>query len=319
MNVQPRTKIVFLGTPEFSVPALELLLKNNYEIVAVVTRPDEPIGRKMVLTPPPVKVLAQKHNTPVFQFSKLNIAQWQKEVPEADLFVVAAYGIIIPPKILVMPKFGALNIHPSLLPRWRGPSPIQFAILNGDKEFGVTLMKLDDLMDHGPIVANYKLQIINSKPVYQELHDKLSKEGAKLLIKILPKYLAREIKLIPQDDSKATFSKILIKEDGRIDWSWPAEKIERMARAFSPWPSAWTNWPSVKGILRLRLDQANVVSEESPVGSFGYVWQRNPNEILIKTSNGSLRITELTLEGKKTLKTEAFLRGYKEIAGATLI
>ncbi len=304
-------KIIFWGTSDFAVPALEILVKNGYKIAGVVTTPDEPKGRKLLLTPPPVKVAAGKHGLEIFQPEVLNS---KTELPEADLFIVAAYGKIIPKVILENPRLGALNIHPSLLPRWRGPSPIQYAVLSGDRETGVTIMKIDELMDHGPIIATSGKLQLTSKTTYKELHDKLAKIGAGLLVETLPKYLSGELKPIPQDDSKATFSKILTREDGRIDWSKSAEETQRMVQAFNPWPGVWTTWPSAKKIYRLKIDEAEVENKNAD-GQLGLV----SAGLIVNTGKQGLKITKLTLEGKKTMGADEFLQGYKNIIGQTLI
>lgn len=311
-----KPKIVFWGTSDFAVPALQALVDNSYEIKTIVTTPDERAGRKLILTPPPVKIWAKKNHISIYQPETLkNIT----DLPETDLFIIAAYGKIIPSDILNRPRFGSINIHPSLLPRWRGPSPVQFTILNGDRDTGVSIMKVDDLMDHGPIIATSDKRQVTSQTTYKDLHDDLAKLGAELLVEVLPKYLSGEIKPVAQNDSEATFCKILSKEDGRIDWSQPAEKIERMVRAFMPWPSSWATWPAKDKIYRLRIDTAEVVSEDPSAGSYGYVWQKNKKEILVKTGKGSLKVNNLTLEGKNTLLTRDFLRGHAQIIGSTLI
>lgn len=308
---------------------MEALIKNGYNVVAVVTNPDEPFGRKNILTPPPVKVLAQKHKILVLQPENLKDPNFKKELPEADLFIVAAYGKLIPKEILDMPKYGALNIHPSLLPRWRGPSPIQSTILAGDKETGVTIIKMDELMDHGPILAKRELVIFNSqfsipKTTYQKLHDTLAKLGAELLMETLPRWLKGEITLVPQDNSpqdnsKTTHSKILKKDDGRINWSRPAEEVERMIRAFNPWPGAWTLWPSDKKIYRLRIEKAVVTDDEPVEGGPGYTYRSPYCSLLVKTGKGSLIVEELTLGGKKRTASAVFLRGYPNFLGSRLI
>lgn len=317
-------RIIFWGTPEFALPSLEALIKHGYKIAAVVTNPDEPAGRKNILTSPPVKVLAKKHKIPVFQPTSLKDPNFKKEVPEADLYVVAAYGKIIPKEIIDLPKYGSLNVHPSLLPRWRGPSPIQYTILQSDIETGVTIMKMDELMDHGPIVAQQRLGITNdklqmTKITYQELHDQLAKFGADLLLETLPKWLRGEITPIPQDDAQATYSKILKKDDGRIDWEKSAEEIERMVRAFNPWPGTWTLWPTGESIYRIRIEEADFIDSEPPRGSPGYVWKNEKRPLLVKTDHGSLVVLKLTPGGKKTLEVKSFLHGYPNIIGAALI
>jgi len=313
-------KIIFWGTPEFALPSEEALFKNGYNIAAVVTNPDEPIGRKQILTAPPVKIFAQKHRIPVFQPPNIKNPNFKKEIPEAELYIVAAYGKIIPKEILNLPRYGILNIHPSLLPRWRGPSPIQYTILHGDTETGVTIIKMDEWMDHGPAIAASSFQISDSsKSTYKELHDKLAKLGSELLIDILPKWLKGEITPMPQDDLKATYSKILKKEDGRIKWDRPAEEIERTIRAFNPWPGTWTIWPTGTKIYRIRIEEGEAIEDEPPHGSYGYLWSFNRYPILIKTGKGSLWVKKLTLGGKNLLKAEDFLRGHGQFIGSLLI
>ena len=314
------TKIIFWGTPEFALPSLKALIKNGYNIVAVVTNPDEPVGRKQIITPPPVKTLAQKHKVAILQPVSLKDTNFIKDMPETDLFVVAAYGKIIPKEILDIPKLGALNIHPSLLPRWRGPSPIQYTILQGDAEVGVTIIKMDELMDHGPAIATSNFQLpASSKQTYKELHDKLAQLGAELLLATLPKYLRGEIIPVPQNDSRATYSKILKKDDGRITWSRPAVDIKRMIRAFNPWPSTWTLWPSGEKIYRIRIEEGEAVEEEPAHGSYGFTWQSSTHPLLVKTGRGSIAVKKLTLEGKKSLHPEDFLRGLPKFINTSLI
>lgn len=337
-------KIIFWGTPEFAIPTLRALIQNNYSVALVVTKPDEPVGRKQIFTPPPVKIFAQKHHVPVFQPQVLKSEFLKDGLPKADLFVIAAYGKIIPKEILEVTQFGALNIHPSLLPRWRGPSPIQYTIFNGDIKTGVTIIKMDEMIDHGPILAQRELGISDfrfpiAKATYRELHDELAKLGAKLLVETLPKYLKGEIEPIPQDDLKATYSKILKKEDGRINWSRQAEELVRMSRAFSVWPVAWTLWPAPSKILsevrrshlkryhqpvqskifRVKIYDAEFISDEPALGSPGYIWQKSGHPMLVKTGLGSLGIKKLTIEGKKQVFAEEFIKGYKEIIGSTFV
>lgn len=161
MTHEKNIKIIFWGTPEFALPALEALIKSGYNLAGIVANPDKPVGRKNIITPPPTKVWAEKHKIPVFQPENLRIDNWKLKIPEADIYAVAAYGKIIPKEIINLPEFGSLNIHPSLLPRWRGPSPIQYAILDGDDKIGVTIIKMDELMDHGPVLTNSKFKIQN--------------------------------------------------------------------------------------------------------------------------------------------------------------
>ncbi|MBI4225077.1 MAG: methionyl-tRNA formyltransferase [Candidatus Sungbacteria bacterium] len=313
-----KISILFFGTPGFALPALEALIAEKYNLIGVVTNSDEPVGRKKILTPPPVKVLAEKYNIPVFQPERLEIQNFKFKISQVDLAVVAAYGKIIPKSILEIPKFGTLNIHPSLLPRWRGASPIQSAILAGDVDTGVTIMQLDEKMDHGPVVAQQTTPIGDRKAVYPQLHDELAAIGAKLLIETIPDYLSGAIMPIPQDESKATYCNPLKKDDGRIDWKKPAEEIERMVRAYNPWPSTWTTWSDNGSTLRIRIEQADLTLDEPLAGSPGLVWKKE-EALLVQTGKGSIEIKRLTLEGKKTISGAELLHGYPQLIGATLL
>lgn len=312
-------KIVFWGTPEFALPSLEALIKEGYKIKAVVTNPDEPKGRRKILSPPPVKIIAKKHNIPVLQPSNQEIKDLKLQIPAADLYIVSAYGKIIPKAIFTRPAYQTLVIHPSLLPRWRGASPIQFTILNGDKETGVTIIKMDEQMDHGPIIAQKKLADYNAQEAsYKVLYKDLAELSAKVLLEILPKYLSAEITAVPQDETRATYSKMLKKEDGRINWNNPASEIERMVRAFNPWPGSWTIWPHQGKNLRIKIEEAGFVKEEPPGKKPGYAWRKD-NRIFIKTGFGSLEVKRLTPEGKKLMDSIAFANGYPDFINSLLL
>jgi len=316
MSLSVNSSILFFSTPDFALPALHALIKAKYTIVGVVTNPDEPVGRKQILTPPPVKVLAEKYTIPVFQPEKLRRELWDSEIPRADLFVVAAYGKIIPKSVLEIPKYGALNIHPSLLPRWRGASPIQSAVLAGDTGTGVTIMQLDERMDHGPVVAQQAVHINDQRIAYKELLNELWQKGASLLVETIPGYVSGAITPTPQDDTKATYCSPLKKDDGRIDWTQTAEEIERMVRAFSAWPGTWTLWPAPDRSYRIRIDEADVVADE-PLGPPGIVWEKE-KALLVKTGKGSIVIKRATLEGKKSLRGAELLCGYPQLIGSIL-
>ena len=315
-----KIKIVFMGTPEFSAIILKELCQSKYKPILVVTAPDKPVGRKQILTSPPVKVIAQKYEIPAAQPEK--IASLKSEILnlKPDLIVVAAYGQILPKEILEIPKFGCLNVHPSLLPRWRGPSPIQYTILNGDEKTGVTIILMDEKMDHGPILTNSKLQITNPKITYLELHNKLAEIGAGLLLETIPKWIKGEIKPEPQDESKTTYTKILTREDGEIDWKKSAEDLERQIRAFDPWPGSFTFWEIMKGkLLRIKIFKARVF--ESPGGktfSTGRVLVVPQNEAAIQCGKDFLLIEKLQLEGQKPMESEEFLRGHPDFISTIL-
>jgi methionyl-tRNA formyltransferase len=319
-NQKSKPKIIFMGTPEFGAIILERLINGKYKPILVVTAPDKPVGRKQILTPPPVKVVAQKFNIPVVQPEK--IGNWKLEIGKLkpDLIVVAAYGQILPKEILEIPRFGCLNLHPSLLPRWRGPSPIQYTILNGDKRAGVTIILMDEKMDHGDIVANSKFKIRNSKITYGELLKDLANLGVKLLIETIPKWVKGKIKPKPQDESKATYTKILKKEDGKIDWGKSAEEIERQIRAFEIWPGSFSFWQKTKNkIQRIKILKVKVLKKfTNKTYPIGKILLGPKNELCVQTGKGFLIIEKLQLEGKKEMFSEEFLRGHSDFLGTIL-
>ena len=311
--------VVFFGTPAFALPSLEALMENGYSIAAIITRPDERAGRKKNLASPPVKILAEHCRIPVFQPQTLDAKRFADEIPQADIFIVASYGKIIPKDILNIPRLGCLNIHPSLLPRWRGPSPIQYAILSGDRETGVSIMQMDEIMDHGPIVAKQHAPCNMQQEIYSTLHEKLSRIGAELLIETLPKWIRGEITPRAQDDTQATYSKILTRDDGRIDWKKPADEIERMIRAFTPWPGAWTRWQTESKILRVRIEKADWIPDMNPESAPGRVWQDAQRPLMISSGRGSLAVKRIGVEGKKISDALSFIRGYPLIIDTTVI
>jgi len=286
-------KFVFFGTPEFATIILEKLIKSGLKPQAVFRDPKESVS-----------VLIEKLN-------KL----------KPDLAVIAAYGKILPKEILEIPRYGFINVHPSLLPKYRGASPIQCAILNGDKETGVTIMKIDEKMDHGPILAISKLQITNSKITYPELSKELAGLGAELMVKIIPDYISEKIKPVKQNHLKATYTKIIKKEDGKIDWSKSAESIERMTRGYYPWPSAWTTWNGK--ILKILEADISKYKNNFQIGEVFLL--KHPNVLrnvgmllCVKCGIGNLIIKKLQLEGGKILTTKEFLNGHKYFVGSIL-
>jgi methionyl-tRNA formyltransferase len=237
-----KLKIIFFGTPEFIVPIAEFL-EQNYQLIGVVTSPDQPVGRHQILTPTPIKEFALDKKIPVFEPEKLDFALAQDlQELEPDLFIVAAYGKIIPQEVLDVPKLGALNIHPSLLPKYRGATPIQAAILNGDSISGVSIIKMDSKMDHGPIACKIEFPISNSDTFESLSHSMFQKS-----LEILPEAITNLVNGQPfsdQDPSKASFVKIIKKDDGYFDILQPptSDQLNRMIRAYFPWPNAWTRW-----------------------------------------------------------------------------
>lgn len=265
-------RFAFFGGGDFSVRVLDILYRGGFVPELIVTTPDKPRGRKLILQPTPLKIWAEKNNIPVIINYELPNANY-------DLFIIAAYGKILPKKILDIPKCGTLNVHPSLLPKYRGPSPIQSFILSGEKETGTTIMLTDEQMDHGPIIAQQKLEISNL--YYKELEEKLAELGGRLLIETIPKWLNKEIKLQEQNHSQATFTKKITKQDGLIDLEKdPAEIIERKIRALTPWPGVFTFINN----KRLIITKAEL-------------------------TDSGLKIERVKPEGKKEMNFDDFLRG----------
>jgi methionyl-tRNA formyltransferase len=319
--------IIFVGTPAFAVPALRRLVSDGHRITAVVTQPDRPAGRHSRPQPPPVKQAAQELGLHVLQPENLRgasaIAALQAEAPE--LLVVVAYGQILRRQVLDIPAKGVLNVHPSLLPRWRGASPIPAAILAGDKQTGVTIMLMDEGMDSGPILSQRTL-VIRDGDTAGSLSERLANEGAGLLSETLPRWLAGEIEPQPQDASKATTCPLLKKEDGEIDWRSPAHDIWLKTRAYNPWPSAYT---SVDGeqlkIWRSRPLQAKSGKEPGVVIEIDPSWTSDlPIEAAdaaafgIQTGHGVLVPLELQRGGRRALPAAEFLRGIPRLIGRRL-
>lgn len=315
-----KPKIIFIGTPKFGAIILDGLIQDNLKPVLVVTAPDKPVGRKQILTPSPVKVLAEKYEISVLQSKKLLTAARELSAVNPDLIIVAAYGQILPKEILEIPKYGSLNLHPSLLPRWRGASPVQSTILAGDKETGTTIILMDKKMDHGPIIAGGKLRIKNEKWTYRKLEEELANLGAELLIKTIPKWIKKEIKPAVQDEADATYTKIIKKEDGKIDWKKPAQEIERQIRAFEKWPGSFCFWPKNGQKIRLKILKAETLIQSShgPFGALGKTFQASNNKIAVQTGKDFLIIEELQPESKKPQRSEDFLRGHPDFVGIIL-
>jgi len=316
-----KLKTIFCGTPEFALPVLKKLQKTPWiEICCVVTAPDKPAGRGQNLCSPPVKKLAQSLGLPILQPIKLKKALSRFYFLQPEIIVVAAYGKIFPQELLEMPFYGCLNLHPSLLPKYRGPSPIQFALLNGEKETGVTLMKMTEKMDAGPIYAQSKTKI-KPNDTSLTLSQRLAQRSAWLLLKTLPKIIQNQITPQPQDETQATYTKLLTKEDGQIFWNKPAEEIEKQIRAFSYWPGSFTFFKDKKGLIRrLKIHQAKIVTwlDLSTQRNYGEVFSNENKELLVQTGDGCLCLEKVQLEGKKPVSGREFLKGYPEIIGQIL-
>ncbi len=299
-----------MGTPDFAVPTLAALIA-HHDVMAVLTQPDRPAGRSKQLRQSPIKRIAVAAGLPLFQPKRIRqseaidtLMQW-----EADFFVVAAFGQILPQAVLDLPKCAALNVHASLLPRWRGAAPIQAAIRAGDAESGITIMMIDAGLDTGPMLAKRSIPIEKTE-TGQSLHDKLAHLGAELLIETLPKVLSGEIKPQAQDESRASYAPRIKKEEGRIDWSQSAAAIERWVRAFKPWPGTFTCWHD----QRLNIHAG---WEGSGLASPGQVIERG-GQIAIGTGAGLYYPTELQLAGRKRMSIDDFANGYSDFVGALL-
>ena len=298
-------KIVFMGTPDFAVPALEALVKGGHQVIAVVTQPDKPKGRGKGMAMPPVKEKAMEFNIPVYQPVKVREEGFFQQLRELspEVIVVAAFGQILPKAILDLPRYGCINIHASLLPKYRGAAPIQWAIINGEKETGVTTMMMDAGLDTGDMLEKTVVPIEEGETA-QSLSDKLSAAGGPLILSTLKKVEEGTLTRTPQRDEESCYAKILQKTLGRIDWNREAEHIERLIRGLNPWPSAYT---TLNG-KSLKLWKAKALLEEYP-GEAGQVVKAVGNELLIKTGKGTLKAEALQLEGKKRMEADAFLRG----------
>jgi len=316
--VNNKVKIIFIGTSEFGAIILEKLVTSTNKPFLVISAPDKAVGRKQIVTPPPVATLAKKHKILVVQPERISDSSDEIKRLSPDLIILAAYGQIIPENILVAPKYGSINVHPSLLPLWRGSSPIQHAILNGDKKTGVTIMKMTTKLDAGPILFQKEIEMTGEE-YFQELHDKLAKLGAELLNEAILKIFSGKISVRPQDDSKATYAKILKKEDGKIDWRKPAEVLERRIRALYPWPGSYAIFNDGTKSIKIKILKARTLkSPDKKKYPFGKVLIVPQNEIGVQCGKDFLTIERLQMEGKKEMAAEDFLRGHPDFIGATL-
>jgi methionyl-tRNA formyltransferase len=321
-------RIIYMGTPQFAVPTLEvliagskpgLLLPEGYEIVTVITRPDKPVGRGKEIVYSPVKEFALSQGIPVWQPGSLKRPENIEALAayQADFYIVAAFGQILPQAVLDLPRYGTLNIHASLLPKYRGVSPISETILQGDTETGVTIMLINAGVDTGPTLLQRTLSI-SGDDTTGSLTLKLAALGASALLEVLPLWVQGKITPQPQDEQLASHTRMLRKEDGEIVWNHPAEVLARAVRAFTPWPSAYTNW---SGKLLKIISAHAVPSEPSLKAKPGTVNQRKENDrqiLSVVTGNGLLIVDKLQLEGKKVMSADEFLRGYSQIVGDVL-
>jgi methionyl-tRNA formyltransferase len=300
------TKIVFMGTPDFSVPILKRVIEDGYDVIAVVTQPDRPVGRKKVMTPPPVKVEAISQGIPVFQPEKIRNQTELEPILNLnpDLIVTAAFGQILPKALLDAPRFGCINVHASLLPELRGGAPIHYALIQGKDKTGITIMYMAEKLDAGDILTKVELPILETDTV-GTLHEKLSEAGAELLSQTLPLLLENKVQAIPQNNEEATFAPNIKREQERIDWSKSGEEIYNLIRGLNPWPVAYTDmdganlkiWWGEKYRTEIQSEPGTIISLED-------------DGVVVQTGNQTaIKITELQPSGKKKMTGEQFLRG----------
>lgn len=304
-------KIVYMGTPQFAVPPLEALLVSGHQVVAVCTQPDRPTGRGHKLMPSPVKAKAMEHNLPVLQPETLRYAE-SKEIRiqlknyDADIFVVAAYGLLLPKGILDMPKLGCINIHASLLPKYRGASPIHAALLNGDAKSGVTIMHMDVGLDTGDMILKKELDIFPTEH-FPSLHDRMANLGSAAIIEAVKLLECGNAPRIPQDDALSCYAPMLKKSDGNIDWAKTSAEIINMTRAFDPWPGSYTMYEGQ--VLKIWKFVEEEWSSNEPPGKILKV--DLAKGVLVKTGNGAVWAIELQGEGSKRMPAPDYLRGRK--------
>lgn len=306
-------KVIFMGTPDFAVGTLRSLAEAGHEITLVVSQPDKPKGRGHAMVPTPVKVVAEELGIPVFQPVKIREAKDVLEKTEADVCVVAAFGQIIPASILHMKKYGCINVHASLLPKYRGAAPIQWAVIDGEKESGVTIMQMDEGLDTGDMLAK-AIVPLDEKETGGSLFDKLSEAGGRLCVETLAKLEKGEIIPEKQGESPTAYASMLDKKMGNIDWNKSAVVIERLVRGLNPWPSAYTHLDG----KTLKIWACDVLPQSASKGESGEILEVTKDAIHVQTGDGIMVLREIQLAGKARMDAGAFLRGYKVVPGTVL-
>lgn len=307
-------KLLFMGTPDFSLPALQALFESRHEIIAVVTQPDKPKGRGKGVQMTPVKARALELGIPVYQPERVRAAEFAEVLKglAPDVIVVIAFGQILSREVLDIPRYGCINIHASLLPKYRGASPVQWAVINGEKETGVTTMMMDEGLDTGDMLEKLVIPL-DKKETGGSLFEKVSIAGGELIISTLEKLEQGTLNRTPQGKEGVSYVKIIKKSMGDIDWTMAAADIERLIRGLNPWPSAYTRWND----RMVKIWDADVLQDEYE-GICGQVLAAEKERFYVKTGKGTLAIRSLQPEGKKRMDTDAFLRGYPVAAGTVL-
>ena len=309
-------KIVYMGTPDFAVPPLAALVENGYEVTAVITQPDKPKGRGKTLMPTPVKEEARKHEIPVYQPAKVRDPEFLETLQklEPDMIIVAAFGQIIPKVILDMPKYGCINIHASLLPKYRGAAPIQQAVIDGEKESGVTIMKMGTGLDTGDMISQAVVKLREDE-TGGSLFDRLAETGAELLVRTIPSIENGTAVYTKQpEESPTPYAAMITKQMGLLDFSKSAVVLERLVRGMNPWPSAYTFLNN----KTLKVWKCSVESGSCGKDVPGTITDVDKKGIHVACGEGTLILEEVQLEGKKRMETDAFLRGYHVTAGTVL-
>ena len=310
-------RVIYMGTPAFSILPLEQLVESGYRVVGVYAQPDKPAGRGRAVVASPSKSYAEECGIRVFQPTSLRDPDAYRELAslKPDIIVIAAYGRILPKEVVQLPPWGCVNVHPSLLPLHRGPSPVAFTLLEGDAVAGVTLMLLDEGMDSGPIMAQEEEPILPQDTV-ETLTDRLFREGAKLLVRTLPLYLQGDLVARPQEETLSTYARKLTKEDGAIRWWLPAVSLWRQVRAYAPWPGSYTRW---RGRLLKVLDAVPLPGGEgSPPGEVVLLESGGMAPVGVVTGDGVLGLKRVQLEGKKDMDARDFLLGHEGFQGSVL-
>ena len=310
-------RLIFMGTPEFAVPSLARLMDDGHDVAAVFTQPDKPAGRGNKLQAPPVKILARERGIEIFQPSKIKNNEEARAVFERiapDACVVAAYGRILPEWMLGLPRLGCINVHASLLPKYRGAAPINWAIARGERETGITIMQMDAGLDTGPMLARRQVEIA-AEETAPELSARLARLGAELLSETLPRIERGEIRHFPQNDSEATYAPILKREDGLIDWQLTAREVADRVRAFQPWPGTYTIFRGARLILWRAMETSFQQANDEQVETATIVDADKTGFTIACNGRSFLRIEELQIEGKRRVAARDFLNGARLGAG----